>query len=286
LFAIKWLAFAAVLLLAVGAAVSLLGAWRWTKSTHALNALLDAARAPRERASYRSSDLAKLPPPVQRYLRAALSEGQPLVQAARLTHTGTFNASAQREQWKPFRSSQRVVIQRPGFVWNGRVALLPGLAVNVHDAYVAGEGILDPAILGLFSLAPRRDRGEMARGELVRFLAEAAWYPTAFLPGQGVRWEPIDARSARASLTDGDLSVALTVRFNKDDLIESVRAEARPRIEANQIDELPWEGHFWNYGVRDGMRVPLEGEVAWITPDGVRPYWRGTLQSIGYEFAH
>ena len=37
---------------------------------------------------------------------------------------------------------------------------------------------------------------------------------------------------------------------------------------------------------RDGMRVPLEGEVAWITPAGRKPYWRGTLDSTRYEFAH
>jgi hypothetical protein len=33
------------------------------------------------------------------------------------------------------------------------------------------------------------------------------------------------------------------------------------------------------------MRVPLEGEVAWITEQGPSPYWRGTLSSIGFEFA-
>ena len=31
-------------------------------------------------------------------------------------------------------------------------------------------------------------------------------------------------------------------------------------------------GHFWNYEERDGMRVPLDGEVAWLLPEGAKPY--------------
>lgn len=40
--------------------------------------------------------------------------------------------------------------------------------------------------------------GEVAQGELMRFFAEAAWYPTALLPSQGVRWQAVDDTSARA----------------------------------------------------------------------------------------
>jgi hypothetical protein len=37
--------------------------------------------------------------------------------------------------------------------------------------------------------------------------------------------------------------------------------------------------------VRDGMRVPMTGEVAWLTPQGRKPYWRGTIGRLDYEFA-
>jgi hypothetical protein len=42
-----------------------------------------------------------------------------------------------------------------------------------------------------------RGTGEIAEGQLMGFFAEAAWYPTALLPGQGVRWEAVDDSSAR-----------------------------------------------------------------------------------------
>jgi hypothetical protein len=52
-----------------------------------------------------------------------------------------------------------------------------------------------------------------------------------------------------------------------------------------RIEQLPWEGRFWNYAEFDGVRVPLDGEVAWLTPEGAGPYWRGTIESLAYEFA-
>jgi hypothetical protein len=31
------------------------------------------------------------------------------------------------------------------------------------------------------------------------------------------------------------------------------------------------------------MLIPLEGEVAWLLPEGAKPYWRGVIARIEYE---
>jgi len=119
----------------------------------------------------------------------------------------------------------------------------------------------------------------------MRFLAETAWYPTALLPGQGVRWEPVDEHSARATLTDGATTVTLLFRFDPAGLVRSVQAAARGRTVGSQVIPTPWEGHWSNYQWRDGMLVPTEGEVAWLLPQGRQPYWRGRITRIAYTFA-
>jgi len=48
---------------------------------------------------------------------------------------------------------------------------------------------------------------------------------------------------------------------------------------------LPWEGNWSNYRTQDGMTVPLTGEVAWIKPEGRKPYFLGTVTSLTYAFA-
>jgi hypothetical protein len=31
------------------------------------------------------------------------------------------------------------------------------------------------------------------------------------------------------------------------------------------------------------MLVPLDGEVAWLLPEGAKPYWRGHITEIDYD---
>lgn len=274
--------------LAVVAASALIyGSIRWQSATDAMHATLEAARAPVAPKTYSANELIGLPAPVQRYFRAALTDGQPMISAVSIAHTGTFNMNVTGDdQWRPFSSTQRVITQRPGFDWEARIAMLPGLPVRVHDAYIAGEGMLHASLFGLISVANLRGTPDMAEGELLRWLAEGAWYPTALLPSQGVQWQAVDDRSATATLKDGATSVTLLFRFNADDMIASMRAAARGATINGVIVPTPWEGHWSKYALRDGMRIPLDGEVAWMFPAGTRPYWRGGITSIEYEFAH
>jgi hypothetical protein len=46
----------------------------------------------------------------------------------------------------------------------------------------------------------------------------------------------------------------------------------------------PWEGRFSDWGWRDRMRVPLQGEVSWIVEGVPQPYWRGRLADAVYEY--
>jgi hypothetical protein len=231
-------AFALIAVLLLGA--WLYGAYRWNSETQELRARLDAAREPVRPRTVAFRKLENLPAPVQRYFRAVLEEGRPMVAGARVRHEGTFNmGEGSEDNWKPFTSDQLVVARRPGFDWDGRVAMAPGLPVRVHDAYVGGEGILHASVLGLVPVADMRGTGDVAEGELMRFFAEAAWYPTALLPSQGVRWEARDDRSAYATLTEGDISLTMLFTFDERGLIETVRAEARGRaVDGGRPDAL------------------------------------------------
>jgi hypothetical protein len=275
------LALVAVLL--VGA--WLYGAYRWNYERQGLRARLNAARVPIRPQTVDFRELEGLPAPVQRYFRAVLEDGQPMATGVRVRYEGTFNMGETTDQWKPFTSDQKVVTQRPGFDWDARIAMMPGLPVRAHDSYVAGEGTLHASLLGLFTVADQRGTDDMAEGELMRFFAEAAWYPTALLPSQGVRWVAVDESSAHATLTDGDISITMLFTFNEQGLIETARAESRGRMVDGNGVPMPWRCRFWSYQERGGMLVPIDGEVAWLPPEGEKPYFRGRITEIYYEFA-
>lgn len=146
------------------------GSYRWQSATKQMHTKLEASRTPIETKTYNPNELLGLPEPVQKYFRAALKEGQPMVLAISVEHSGTFNMSETGEEWRPFTSTQRVITQRPGFYWDARISIIPGLSIRVHDAYIAGEGILQASLFGLVHLVNLRGTQDVAQGELMRSL--------------------------------------------------------------------------------------------------------------------
>ena len=279
---IAWTALGFGVVLALGIGLVAFGSARWQDSTQAQMAKLEATRVPVPAGRYDAREIDALPAPVQRYFRAVLKDGQSFIATATFELAGTINMSSTGgEQWKPFTSSQRAVTHRPGFLWNGRVSMLPGLAAHVHDSYIAGTGMLHAAMLGLYTVADVQGDGEIARGELMRYFAEMPWYPTALLPSQGVRWAAVDERSANATLVDGPISLTLLFRFDDAGLITSVHADARGAGVGKDMVMLPWDCSVSNYQLRHGMMVPTRGGAA----KGGKPYFVGELTSLVYEFA-
>ncbi len=149
-------------LMAIIAVVLAYGSLRWQAATREIRARLEAARLPIQPKTYHAGELEGLPAPVQRYFRAVLRDGQPMVSAVSLEQTGTFNMSETGAQWRRFIATERVTIRRPGFDWEARIVMMPGLPARVHDAYIAGEGILHASLFSLVPLANLRGTPEAA----------------------------------------------------------------------------------------------------------------------------
>lgn len=286
-----WLGLVLCVLALAAVGLSAYGRRRWAGTVQALQSSLEAGRIDGRRGGhspptrYDPRELEGLPAPVQRYFRTVLKDGQPIITAVTIDLAGSFNMSPTGEQWKAFTSRQRVTTRRPGFLWDASISMLPGVRVRVVDSYIVGRGLLQAAIQGLFTMAYMRGEGDIARGEFMRWFAEVPWYPTALLPSQGVRWEPVDEHSANATVVDGPLSLTLLFRFNEAGLIGSFRAEARGGMVGKKMVMAPWEGIWSNYQERDGVQVPFTGEVAWVRPDGRKPYFVGTVTSLRFEFS-
>jgi hypothetical protein len=272
---------AALILVCLGLAI-VYGKYRWQIDTATLRAKLTSGQQAIQPKFYSEDELEGLPIPVQRFFRKVLKNGQPMIARVRLSQQGQFNMKETEAKWNPFTATQVFTTQPPGFDWDARIQMAPGLNAFVHDAYMLGKGSLLASLLGLFTLANVRGGTEANIGELMRFFAEAAWYPTALLPSQGVRWEEIDATSARGILMDGDTTVSLVFGFNTEGLIDTIHAAARYR---DKVSAMPWGGRFWEYTIRNGMLIPLRGEVGWEYPEGMKLYYKGQITDISHEFA-
>lgn len=271
------LLFAVIALLAGLFAAIRIGIRNWDRTTTRTRDTMTASLRPLPA----TQTSAALPVPVQRYLDLAAPADRAPIRTALIRHEGEFRMSEKPDSWRPFTSTQFVTTFPPAFDWDARIRMAPGLPVHVRDGYVLGRGTLRAAILGLWVVT--NSTGEaLAEGQLLRYLAEAPWYPTALRPGHGVEWQPLNNSGARATLRDGAVTASLDFHFSPDGLISGISA-TRARDVNGAFVPTPWTGRFTNYQLRHGLRIPLEGEVEWTLPTGPLPYWRGRIIDITYE---
>jgi len=221
---------------------------------------------------YHEAQLMGLPAPVQRYFRHVLPHGQPYLRGLRLRHGGQFKTDFKKD-WVPIKGEQYITADPPGFIWQGTTRQFVA-----RDEYVAGHGGLTVRLLGAVPIV-RGHGPHFDQGELLRWLAEAAWLPTALLPSPHIAWTAVDDQSARLTLTHAGQTVDCLVRFNERD--EIARCEA-PRY-ISDTEMLPWEGHFSQYRRQQGMLVPFAGEASWVVDGQRQPYAQFFVTDLDYE---
>ncbi|MDS0282617.1 DUF6920 family protein [Haloarcula onubensis] len=244
-------------------------------------ATLRRSAATGREATFSPDSVAALPGPVRRYLTAAIPDGRPLVDTARVEQTGQLRTGDASSRWRPFRATHHVTVDPPGFLWDARVRLAPLADVWVRDSLRDGEGSAAVSLWGVLPIDSAGTSPELVEADLQRYLAEAVWYPTALLPGEGVRWEPIDDRTAEATVERAGVTASLTFTFD-DGRVTEVHGERYRRV-GDGFERTPWTGRWSDYERRDGLVVPRTGEVIWGLPAGDLRAWRGRVTDIEYD---
>lgn len=224
-----------------------------------------------------------LPSPVARYLTHVLTENQKMIKTARMHQSGVLRTSITTDAWSSFTASQVVAPPVTGFVWNAKVEMPLVTHVRVLDSYIAGVGAGRVSILSAYAVASEAGEPELNSGALHRYLAEAVWYPTALLPQSGVKWSPIKDHSTLATITDRGTTVSLEFRFNDIGEVVAIYSPGRFGRFDGAYKQVPWEGHFRDYQVLGGMRIPAYGEVGWYEGETLQIVWRGNLIDAQYQ---
>jgi len=269
---------------AAGGAALAYGGHRWRRQSASEVELLEWSQRRSTRLGFDDSSLEGLPPAVARYFRRVLRPGQAVVRGVRLGQSGRFRTDQKADKWQPFTATQVFSAVPPAFVWDARIRFAPGVHVHVRDSYRAGIGTMRGEVMGLVPVASAHGTPEMAAGALQRYLAEAMWFPTRLLPGDGIAWTSRDDTSAAVTLADGATEAALEFHFDASGDLVRTYTPARYREVKGRFEPTPWEGVVLAIEERGGMRIPVEVEVAWHLPSGRFPYYRGRLGEIAYEW--
>jgi hypothetical protein len=216
-----------------------------------------------------------LPEPVRRYLRYTGVIGQPFVRTVRLSQLGRMFLGT-GPLWMPLTAQQWYSVRPPGFVWYGTLRVGPIPIVRARDMYRGGEGGLLIKAGSLVTVADIRGR-EIDQGEMVRYLSEMIWFPSAFLE-DNVSFEAIDARSARVILTDHGRSATGTLFFDADGRITEFVAQRY-----NGGDLETWSVPITAYGQFRGLKLPVRGKAVWKLVTGDQEYIDVTITQLHHE---
>jgi hypothetical protein len=249
--------------------------------TWILGQLTELAAEAERPVAYPPQALQDLPEPVQRYFKNVLEEGHPHVQFVELEQEGEFRMKPD-SRWLRFTATQNFRTMPPGFLWNAHIRMAPLVDVRVVDMYRGGRGELLAKLAGMVTVAHESGGHELDTGELMRYLAEAVWFPTALLPSPHLKWEPVDANSATATLTDSGYEARLQFEFNDRGEIIRSSGERHLRLDGT-YRKLKWFGSYGDYQLWDGMRIPMQASVSWSLPEGEWNYWKGRITRIQYR---
>lgn len=122
---------------------------------------------------------------------------------------------------------------------------------------------------------------EMDQSELQRYLAEIAWFPTAWL-SDAIEWQTIDAHSVQATFRKPSVMGSVMLHVNEQGQLTHFTAE-RYKEEHGHYLLAPWSVQVEAYQEVDGMRIPITFEITWHLASGDFSWFRGQITEIEYN---
>lgn len=224
-------------------------------------------------------EVSRLPDCIKRWLSQAGIVNGLVIDAVYLKQQAEIKLSP-KGKWLKANAEQYYRISDPAFVWKVKVFLTPFIFFTGYDKYKSGKGKMLIKFLSLKTIVNSRGK-EIDEGELLRFLAEMCWYPTAALSSLIV-WKEIDANSALATIRCHSLEVSATFCFNSNNDIITIKA-MRYRSTNNGPEKAKWAIRLSDWGYMQGIRIPIKGKVSWMLDAGVYTYYKWKITQIDYN---
>jgi len=196
----------------------------------------------------------------------------------KLSQHGRMKRALGSNPWMAFKASQTISIEVCAFDWRARFG--PCGLVSVCDALHSDVGRLDVMALGFIPLARTAPTPALARGELMRYLAELAWAPDAILNNASLRWRVTGPDTVTVGAGTGESAATIMLSLDAEGRITEAYASDRPRSDKELYLPTPWRGRFSDYRKHLGRWLPFAGEVAWVIDGKEETYWQGQIRTL------
>ncbi len=225
-------------------------------------------------------DIEGLPESVQRYFRYSGVVGTQPIKTVSLKQKGYFRMK-EGQKMMPMTADQHYTTNPPSFIWYGKIAPLPLFTIKARDRLINGKGSMLIKLLGLFKVG-EASGAEMDQAALTRYLSEAIWFPTALL-NEYVRWAPVDANSARATIEYAGVQSSGVFHFDNEGKLNNFTTE-RYQLEGDKFLLKPWSTPIQAYKKINGLNIPYKGDAVWHVDNREFKYIEVEITELKYFF--
>lgn len=227
------------------------------------------------------ADLAKLPAPLQKYLRYAGTVGKPRVQNFRATFTGHMSRSPGEGQMD-ISADQYNFYDEPTRAFFIRSSMF-GIPFDGLHLYTGTRATMRISVASLFRIVDAKG-DTMTKGETVTMFNDMCIMAPATLIDSAIRWQTNDALHVRGTFTNAGLAVSAILTFNESGALVDFSSDDRYMTS----DGLTYKNYRWTTPVRnykdfDGRKVATEADLVWHMPEGDYTYGTFELTSIEYN---
>lgn len=225
------------------------------------------------------ADLAHLPAPAARYLRASGVVGQPRVMNMRARMHGRIRGGPD-EAWMPFTAEQHNFYdQRSRFFYmNASRMLVP---IQGLHRFADHEATMLVKLAALLPVA-RSAGPEMTQAETVTLFNDMCVMAPSTLIDPAIQWTAIDDRTVRARFTTADHAIEAYLFFNDADELVDFRSDDRRQSSDNgaTLRQVPWTTPMRAYRRFGPFRLGSEGAALWHEAVGEYAYIEMTIDDV------
>jgi hypothetical protein len=228
------------------------------------------------------SELAHLPPPVQRYLRLAGVVGQPHVRNYRVKMHGRIR-SGRESRWMPFSAEQHNFVDPPARLSYLNASMF-GIPAQGFHRYVGASASMLVEAAALVPVA-NESGDQMTQSETVTLFNDMCVMAPATLIDPAIRWEPIDAHATRARYANAGHAITADLIFDESGMLANFVSADRSQSsgDGTAMRQLSWSTPLWGHRQFGPMRLAGAGEARWEEPDGEYAYIQLTIDDVQYN---
>jgi hypothetical protein len=264
----------------LAAALAALAFWRMADRRTDARTWAALAALPQPTGTFDPGMVAGLPDPARRYFLYTIAPGTPLRTTAVIEMGGEIGMGTRdAPAYRPMRARQ-ILATPAGFVWELNAGIIGG-----SDGMTGQTSWTRFRLARLLPVVRVGGNADHLRSAFGRVVAEGTfWTPAAFLPGPGIAWEPVDADTARVTVTAHGLSQSVEITVAPDGQPLRVVLPRWSNVNAEKAWRLqPFGGDLADFRTFDGYRLPTTVDGGnHIGTEDYFPFFRARVTQVRF----